>query len=144
MSNVNAATVKAIRTNIINIIKNTLKWDFEDGSVNTEAEENYWTQLETLAPRPGFNHGEGDMHITQAFELKVIRKVDGKTDHQEKAIDVAWELEENITEATLNIGDLLNSKLITLAEVNCRINEPDNVELIIFADITVTLRDLRT
>ena len=46
MANVNADTLKSIRLNIIDIIENTIKWKFEDGSLDGEREETYGVSMD--------------------------------------------------------------------------------------------------
>ena len=144
MANLNAERVKAIRVNLIKIIKETIRWKFEDGATDGEREVTYGASLKLGELIPDSNHGEGKLYPTQVFELEVNRQVNGKTDHQSKAIDVMWEIEENISQETLNVGDLAISKPITQREIDIIINEPDSEMLVVTADIKVTFEDLRT
>lgn len=144
MSNVNADTLKSIRLNIIDIIENTIKWKFEDGSHDAEREETYGVSMDLKEFLPEFNHGEGPMYIQQDFEIQVNRTVDGKSDHQSRAFDVICELEENITQENLNTGDLEVSKLVTQREMDYETNEPNSDALIVTAFIKVFFRDLRS
>lgn len=144
MANLNAERVKSIRANLIKIIKDTIRWKFEDGSTDGEREVTYGAALKLGELIPDFNHGEGKLYPTQIFELEVNRYVDGKTDHQLKAIDVTWEIEENITQDTLNVGDLAISRPITQREIDITINDADSDMLVVVALIKVTFEDLRT
>ena len=144
MANLNSERVKSIRANLINIIKDTIKWKFEDGSTDGDRETTYGAKLTLGQLIPDFNQGEGKLYPTQVFELEVNRQVNGKTDHQSKAIDVMWEIEENISQETLNVGDLAISKPVTQREIDIIINNPDSDMLVVTADIKVTFEDLRT
>ena len=144
MANFNSATVKAIRANLITIIKETIGWKFEDGSIDPDREDSYGASLDLGEFTPGSNHGEGPMYSAQSFDLQVNRKTNGKADHQLKLIDVTCEIEENITRAALNTGDLSASKLVSRREIDIRGNEPDSDSLVVSADIKVFFRDLRT
>ncbi len=144
MANLNAERVKLIRANLVKIIKETIRWKFEDGSSDGERETTYGASLTLGELIPDFNHGEGKLYPTQVFELEVNRYVNGKADHQSKAIDVTWEIEENITQDTLNVGDLAISRPVTQREIDININDADSDQLVVTALIKVTFEDLRT
>ena len=143
MSSVNAPTVKSITTNLKTIIA-ALKYNFEDGKIDPQAVIKAIVVLEQERATPERNSGEGPMFIEQAYTLTVKRTVTDKNDYREKAAEITFDFEENITVDSLNVGDLEDSKLVTTRDMAIDVDPYDNKQLMVVVALTVRFRDLRS
>ena len=140
---VNAATVNSINDNITAILDAFDLYKFEKDSVGPKV--NTWVQLNHGADTEDENHGEGPMYIEQRFEIVAVREIEDKSDHRTKGAEIKWDIKEAITVATLNVGDLEVSKLISRIEMDSSVNEYNSSEgLIVTVDLMVRFRDLRS
>ena len=145
MSNVNSDTVQYISSNLETIFDGFSKYQIEDGSKDKDNVVTNWVQYKPTETRPEVNFGEGPMYIEQDYEILVTRKITGKDDHRNKAAEIIFELEENITVDALNVGGLADSRLVTKKAIETNANDYRGSEgLEVTAVLTVTFRDSRS
>lgn len=108
-----AATVKAVITNLETIISSTIGWKLEDLSTDHEARTYIVAQLDYDGEDPDDTFKERPSRPEINFTIKAQKTVVLPGDARDIAVDMVHAVETYVTVASLNVGSLSSSKLVS-------------------------------